>query len=61
MFGNLKKKTKKYQLEIKVKNKFFSSCLSFVFVFYTLLSPNLQIVLEKNSYTHIDIKRVEFN
>ena len=47
MFKNLKKKTKKIELEKKDKNIFFSSSLCFVFALYTLMSPNLQIILKK--------------
>ena len=47
MFRNLMKKTKKFQLEKKVKNNFFSSCLNFDFALYILISPNLQIILKK--------------
>ena len=55
MFRNLKK-TKKIQLKKKVKNKFFSSCPSFVFALYTLTSPNLQIILKKDLHTWVDLK-----
>ena len=42
---------KKFQVENKVKNKVFSSCPNFVFALYTLISPNLQIILKKkNTY-----------
>ena len=50
MFRNLKKKTKKIQLKKIVKNFKNSSCPGFVFVLYTLISPNLQIILKK--YLH---------
>ena len=50
MFKNLKKKTKK--ISIGKKNQFliffFSSCPNFVCALYTLISPNLQIILKKN-------------
>ena len=36
-----------FELENKVKNKYFSNCLSFVFAPYTLISPNLHIILKK--------------
>ena len=49
MFRNLKKKTKKNQLEKKVKNKFFSSCPSFDFALASLISPTLQITLKKKT------------
>ena len=39
---------KKFELGKKVKNNYFSSCSSFAFVSYTLLSPNLHIILNKN-------------
>ena len=48
MFSNLKEKTKKNSIGKKVQNQFFSSCPNFVFAFYTLVSPNLQIFLKKN-------------
>ena len=48
MFRNLQKKTKKYfKLEKKVKNNFFSSYPSFIFAPYTLISPNIHIILKK--------------
>ena len=47
MFRNIKKKTKKNSIEKKVKNKRITSCHSFVFALYTLISPNLQIMLYK--------------
>ena len=59
MFKNLERKTKKFQLEKKVKNKFFFSCLSFVFVLYTLISPNLQIILKKKFTYPNRFQRVE--
>ena len=46
MFKNLKKKTKKIQLEKEVKF-FFPSYSNFVFAHYTLISPNLQTILKK--------------
>ena len=46
MFRNLRKKTKKIELEKKVKNNFFSSCPNIVFALYT--SSNLYIILKKN-------------
>ena len=51
MFRNLRKK-KNFK---KVKNKIFSSCLSFIFVLYTLIFPNLPF--EKKSFTWIDLKK----
>ena len=56
MFRDLKKKTKKFQLNKKFKNKFFPNCSTFVFILYTLISPNLQIILEKNLHTQVDLK-----
>ena len=57
MFKNLEKKTKKFQLEKKVKNEKNSSCLNFDFVLYILISPNLQIILKKNNlHIQIDFK-----
>ena len=47
---------KKIQLKKKVKNKKNSSCFSFVFAFETFISPNLQLVLEKNLHTRVDLK-----
>ena len=48
MFRNMKKKTKKNSIgkkgQIFFKN---SSYPSFVFAFYTLVSPSLQIILKK--------------
>ena len=39
---------KKFELKNKSKIIFFSRCPSFVFVFGTLISPNLHIILKKN-------------
>ena len=41
---------KEIELEKKVKNKFFSNCPSFIFAPYTLISPNLHIILKKINY-----------
>ena len=38
----------KFELKKKIKNKFFSSYPSFVFALYTLISPNLHVILRKN-------------
>ena len=56
MFRNIKKKTKKNSIEKKVKNKRITSCHSFVFALYTLISPNLQIILKKTLHTWVDFK-----
>ena len=54
MFRNLKKKkTKKISIEKKLKNQFFSSCPSFIFALYTLISLSVQIILKKN-FTYPD-------
>ena len=45
-----------FELEKKVKNKFFSSYPSFVFALYTLISPNLHIILKKDLHTHVNLK-----
>ena len=47
---------KKIQLKKKVKNKFFSSCHSFIFELYTLISPNLLIILKKKLHIQVDLK-----
>ena len=47
---DLKKKTKKKFNWKKVKNNFFPSCPRFVFALYTLISPNLQMILKKFTY-----------
>ena len=50
MIRNLKKKTKIFQLKQKVKNKFFSCNPKFIFALFTLISPNLQVILKKFTY-----------
>ena len=56
MFRNLRKKIKKkYQLEKEVKYKFLFGYLSFVFAFYTLISPNLLIFLKKKLHIRVDL------
>ena len=51
MFRNLKKKTtKNFDWKKKSFNFIFSSCPSFAFALYTLISPNLQIILKKITY-----------
>ena len=53
MFRNLKKKTKKNLMKKKVKNKFFSTCPTFVFdqkLFITLVS---QINILHKLYSHV--------
>ena len=58
MFRNLKKKTqKKLDLKNKVKNKFFPSFPTSVFALSTFICPNLQIILEKNLHTYVDLKQ----
>ena len=47
MYRNLRRRPKKIELEKKVKNKIISSSPSFVSSLYSLISPNLQIGLEK--------------
>ena len=56
MFKNLRKKTKKKsQLEKKVKNNFFSSCSSYFFALFILISPDLQLILKKKLHTWVDL------
>ena len=56
MFNNLRMKTKtNFELEKKVKNKFFSSCPSFIFASYTFISPNLRMIFFK-LHTWVDLK-----
>ena len=50
MFRNLRKKRKKFELGKKVKNLKNSSCTSFIFTPYTLISPNLHMILKKITY-----------
>ena len=57
MFRNLRKKTKKFEVEIYVKNKFFSKCQNFFFALYILISPNLHIILKKNCISRWISKR----
>ena len=45
MFRNIKKKTKKDFNWKKKSNIIFLNCSSFVFALYTLISPNLKIML----------------
>ena len=49
MFGNLRKKAKK-KFNWKKNQSLFFGCPSFVFALYILISPNLQILLEKITY-----------
>ena len=57
MFRNLKKKTKKnFTWKKKSIFKKNSSCPKFVFALYTLISLNLQLILEKNLHTRVDLK-----
>ena len=48
MFRNLKKKTIENFNWKKDSKFYFSSCVSFVFVLYTLIFPYLLIFAEKN-------------
>ena len=43
---------KNFNCKIKSDINFFPSCHNFVFVLYTLISPTLQIILEKIIYAH---------
>ena len=56
MFRNLRMKTKKIWIGKKVENNFFLSYPSFFFVLYTLISPNLQMILEKELHIQVDLK-----
>ena len=58
MFTNVMKKTKKFELEKIQKYKKNSSWPSFIFALYTLISPNLQIILKRKLHTQIDFKEV---
>ena len=56
MFRNIKRKTKKNLNWKKSQIFFFSSCSSFIFAYYSLISPNLYIILKKKLHIHIDLK-----
>ena len=58
MFRILREKTKKTELEKKFKNKIFSTCPSFVFAPYTLISPNLHIILKSKLHIQVDLEEV---
>ena len=54
MFRNLRKKTKKNLIE-KKNLIFISSCPSFVFALYILMSSNLLIILKKELHIRVDL------
>ena len=56
MFRNLRQKN--FELEKKVKNKFFLAALVSVLPIYTFISPNLHIILKKKLQLHtkLDLK-----
>ena len=56
MLRNMKKKKKKKTFQLEKKFNFFSSYSNFVFAFYTLISPNLQINSKKKLHTLVDLK-----
>ena len=57
MFSNLKKKTKN-NFNWEKQSIFLKFWLSnFIFVLYTLISPNLQIILKKTLHIWVDLKK----
>ena len=48
-----KRRQKNFELGKSVKNNFFCSCLSLIFAPYTLISPNLHIILKKDKITYL--------